>query len=143
MSDDFTGFEWPKANWSRLPHRLIELLPEFSTKAELAVVLYILRHTWGFQEFEKAERLTLDEFENGRVFSQAGRIDEGVGMSRNAIREDLRRAEEHGFIEVEVDDDDPARVRKAYRLRMAAPLTSSENPQSGWGAESAPPALKS
>jgi len=113
---DFCGFSVPKSNFSRLPHQFIEIMPQIETKGEMAVILYILRHTWGFQETSK--KITLDEFENGRKKSDGTRMDGGTGLSRPTILDGLERAEAHGFIEVERDESDSARVKKVYSLRM-------------------------
>jgi hypothetical protein len=120
MDKQFAGFERPRQNWSKLPHALIESLPEFSSKAELVVVLYILRHTWGFSEFAKPKKITLDEFQNGRKRKDGSRLDSGVGMSKTSIINGLRAAVENGFVEVVEDDSDAARKRRYYSLRMAS-----------------------
>lgn len=114
MSAKFKGFSEPKANYSKLPHQLIDALPLFSSKAELAVVLYILRHTWGYHDSEK--KITLDEFEYGRKDRNGQRMDSGVGMSRHSVITGLRDAETHGFIAVFTDDSDKGRVKKFYSL---------------------------
>lgn len=112
----FSGFEYPRENWSKLPHALINALPIFETKGELCVVLYVLRHTWGFGEAYR--RITLDEFEHGRRRRDGTRLDAGVGMGREAIIKGIRRAVKHGFLQVETDDRDGGRVRKVYSLRF-------------------------
>lgn len=114
MNDSFEGFEKPLANFSRLPHQLIAELPRFKSLAELKVVLYILRHTWGFDELYK--RISLDEFEHGRKQVDGSRMDEGVGMTRPSIISGLKQALEHGFIYAHTDDTDKARVKKFYSL---------------------------
>jgi len=114
----FQGFNEPVENWSKLPHEIIKLLPEFSSLAELKVVLYILRHTWGYREYEAAKTITGDEFANGRKMKDGTRLDNGVGMGEPAIRDGLKRAIEHGFITVQTDKTDKARIQKSYRLNM-------------------------
>jgi len=113
----FTGFASPQENWSKLPHQFIAMLPDFS-EAELRVVLYILRHTWGYGEYEQLKKITLDEFEFGRKDKHGGRLDRGCGVQRKAIERGLDRAIEHGFIAVEMDDTDKARIKKYYGIRM-------------------------
>ena len=56
----FTGFNEPKENWSKLPNEFVDALPMIETIGEMKVILYILRHTWGFHDDEK--KITLDEF---------------------------------------------------------------------------------
>src|SRR5579859_7062430 len=97
----FQGFEEPESNWSKLPHQLIEALPEITSLAELKVILYILRHTWGYHE--SCKRISQDEFENGRKKQHGERLDPGTGMSTNAIKDGIARAIKHGFIRVETD----------------------------------------
>jgi len=113
---EFDGFTQPKSNFSKLPHQFIEILPQIETKGEMTVILYILRHTWGYQDQRK--KITLDEFEHGRKKSDGTRIDSGTGLSRPTILDGLARAEKHGFIKIERDESDSARVKKVYSLRM-------------------------
>src|SRR5690349_13420247 len=57
----FIGFDTPQQNWSKLPHQFVNLLNVIDSIAELKVTLYILRHTWGFSEYELPVHLTTDE----------------------------------------------------------------------------------
>ena len=118
MTKPFAGFERPEQNWSKLPHTFIESLPYVRTIGEMKVVLYILRHTWGFQEFHESKKITTEEFQNGRKLRDGTRMDGGTGLTSPTIREGLKQAVLHGFIEVEVDDSDLARVKKYYSIRM-------------------------
>lgn len=119
MSDTlFTGFDEPLENWSKLPHAFIGALPLITSLAELKVVLYVLRHTWGYREYETAKHITTDEFANGRKKKDGTRIDKGIGMSEPSIRSGVRSALEHGFIKVTVDSTDLARIEKAYQLNI-------------------------
>lgn len=114
----FKGFDRPTENYSKLPHSLIDSLPEMDTVAEIKVVLYLLRHTWGFSEFGKPKKLTTDEFANGRKRKDQSRMDAGTGLSDNSVRAGLAKAVEHGFILVETDESDKARIEKWYCLNM-------------------------
>lgn len=122
MNKAFEGFSKPESNWSKLPHQLIEAMPLVETLGEFKVIVYILRHTWGYQEFDVSKRITLDEFENGRKKSDGTRLDGGTGLSKPTIIDGLRRAEEHGFIIVE-EGGDAGRVKKLYRLNMSNSFT--------------------
>jgi len=121
--DVFVGFEHPESNWSKTPHALIDALPQITSLGEMKVVLYLLRHTWGFQEFGEFKKITLDEFIKGRVqrdkkTNERLRMDSGTGLSKPTVIDGLRRAEEHGFIVSELDDYDKARAKKYYMLKM-------------------------
>lgn len=98
--ETFQGFEGPKENWTRIPNVLIELLPTITTLAELKILIYTLRHTWGFMEYEAAQQLTIDEYMKGRKLSSGDRYDPGTGMSKPSIVNGLSEAEKHGFIQI-------------------------------------------
>jgi len=115
----FPGFEPPEQNYSKLPHALIDALPQFKTHGELAVVLYILRHTWGFSEFDTPKRISLGEFVKGRKRRDGTRLDSGCGMSLASVKRALKAAEEHGFIVSDTNASDPGRIAKSYKLNMA------------------------
>lgn len=114
----FQGFFQPEQNWSQFPHQFIDALPLFETLAEIKVVLYILRHTWGYQEYNTPKHITVDEFMRGRKRADGSRIDAGLGMVKNSVIDGLNRAVKHGFIRVEVDSSDKARVEKSYAISL-------------------------
>ena len=124
MAEKFAGFGEPKENWSRLPHVLIDELSNITSEAELKVILYILRHTWGYQDADK--RITNDEFCKGRKRKDGTRIDAGCGISRNSIRSGIEKAVEHGYIVVEEDSHDLARISRWYALASDEESRGSE-----------------
>jgi hypothetical protein len=111
----FPGFPEPKENWSKLPHTLIEYLHLIKSAGELNVILYVLRHTWGYHDTEK--KITLDEFKNGRKRKDGTRIDKGTGLAKVTIISGIKKAVEHGFLKVETDDTDRGRIKKYYSLK--------------------------
>ena len=110
----FSGWNSPESNYSKLPHQFIDSLPDFTSKSEICVVLYVLRHTWGYGDEYK--RLSLDEFKNGRKRKDGTRIDNGTGLSVNAIKSGIKQAVEHGFLSVARDESDKARIKQYYSL---------------------------
>jgi hypothetical protein len=126
---EFPGFEKPKSNYSKLPHTLIDALPIFDSLSEMKIVLYVLRHTWGYQEFQEAKRITMDEFINGRKY-KSGRLDHGTGMSRNALKEGIERAVDHGFLVQESDGKDLGRSSFVYYLNIKEDTPSEVDPLS-------------
>jgi len=118
MEGKFDGFEVPESNYYRMPNNWTNISARITTLAELKVVEYVLRHTWGFREYGKAKAITLDEFQHGRKRRNGDRMDQGTGLSRPSVRKGLRDAEEHGYLVVKVDAADKARVKKSYSLRM-------------------------
>jgi hypothetical protein len=114
----FKGFEPPRGNYSKLPHALIDQLPLIDNMAELKVVLYTLRHTWGFSEYGKPKRITLDEFMHGRKKADGTRLDFGTGLAESSVTLGLEKAVKHGFLVVLIDDSDMARRKRWYGLNM-------------------------
>lgn len=112
---DFAGFEQPKTNWFQVPNSFwkLDLNPH-----QRVLMLYILRHTWGFHEYKTAKRITLDEFENGRKYADGKRMDKGVNMSRPTIIKHLDRLVQFGYLKIERNDSDKARVEKSFILVM-------------------------
>lgn len=104
------------SNYSKLPHSFIGVLPQFETLAELKVVIYLLRHTWGFNEYDKPKHITTDEFMHGRKRADGSRMDGGTGLSNKSVIAGIRAAKDHGFIVELVNDSDKARIEKRYAL---------------------------
>jgi len=119
--EGFQGFTIPKQNYFKVPNEWINITAEITSLAEMKVVQYVLRHTWGFHEYGQVKRISLDEFEHGRKTKDGTRMDKGVGMSRPSITDGIRRAVEHGFLIVKTDDSDKGRVKKSYGLQMELP----------------------
>ena len=101
MADEkppFPGFEYPESNWFRLPNNWPDLTAEITSLAELKVVEYVLRHTWGFQEYGIIKKITTDEFMNGRKRKDGTRFDKGTGLAKHSVIDGLRKAVEHVFV---------------------------------------------
>jgi hypothetical protein len=101
-----------------MPNSWTDTTADISSIAELKVVEYILRHTWGYAEYGLKKHITIDEFVNGRHRQDGGRLDRGTGLSERAVYDGLRKAVEDGLIDEETDDSDRGRVKKWYCLRM-------------------------
>lgn len=114
---EFEGFPWPSENWFKMPNCWTDLTAEMS-KAEMKVIEYVLRHTWGFNEPGKYKHITTDGFMSGRKKKGGKRMDKGTGLSNGSVYSGLKEAIDHGYLEVKVDETDKARIRKSYRLRM-------------------------
>lgn len=110
-----SNFSWgkPEQNWFRVPHSFLDVMFKLN-ETECKLIIYIMRHTWGYGDDEKS--ITMDEFISGRKRKDGTRIDGGTGMSKRSIINGLKRAEENGYINVEIDDSDKGRVKKYYSL---------------------------
>ncbi len=82
----FEGFTQEDVNkYFCMPNMAIDIIAEIDSLAELKVVLYIMRHTWGFHEYEGNKRITVDEFMYGRK-SNGKRMDAGTRLSEMSVR---------------------------------------------------------
>jgi hypothetical protein len=122
----FEGFDPPESNFWRLPNNWFDLVAGFTSWAEHKVVEYILRHTWGYNEYGVSKLITMDEFMHGRKRRDGSRMDAGCGMAENSIKKGIADAVAHGFLIVEVDTRDLGRIRKFYAPRMRGPVQADE-----------------
>lgn len=93
----FRGFRSP--TYTQVPDELFdELLPELSG-AELKVLLYIIRRTFGFKR--DRDSISLSQMLHG-VQSRSGEVfDRGAGVSKPTLLQALRSLEERGIIQTE------------------------------------------
>lgn len=90
----FAGFE--RSNTTPIPDVLFDgLLTELSG-AELKVLLYIMRRTWGFKK--DTDAISLSQFEHGIITRDGRTLDKGVGLNRETICKALQSLEENGYI---------------------------------------------
>lgn len=126
----FPGFTASFKGHSQLPNEwLDEIISQIDSMAELKIVLYVYRHTWGFQEkkinpddpakHDKMKHITTEEFMHGRKKSDGvTRMDRGTGLSDWSVKDGIARALKHGYIICEIDARDKARVKKYYGLNF-------------------------
>src|SRR5256714_10064842 len=114
----FPGFSKPEANFFRLPNEWTDITASITSLAEMKLVEYVLKHTWGYSEIDMVKKITTDEFMNGRKKKDGTRIDIGTGLSKPSVIAGLKSAVEHGLLTEEVDDSDKARIKKFYKLKM-------------------------
>lgn len=125
--EPFEGFDIPETNWFRMPNSWTNITAEITSLAEIKIVEYVLRHTWGFQEFGLSKRISIDEFMHGRKKKDGSRMDKGTGLSNKGVIKGIKRAVEHGYLTEQVDARDKARVRKSYCLKMRAAEDADPN----------------
>jgi hypothetical protein len=95
--DGFSGFEEP--NFTQVPNVVIdELAPEL-TEAELRVLLYIVRRTFGFHR--EWDYISLSQLTDGIRTREGEQLDHGTGMSRKAVSQGCARLVDKGIITVE------------------------------------------
>lgn len=114
----FEGFIPPVDDFFRLPTTWIDICADIDNLTELKVVQYVLRHTWGYQDFEGNRKITTDEFMSGRKRKDGTRIDKGTGLSDRGVKNGIALAIQHGYLVCETDDSDKGRIKKYYSLKM-------------------------
>ncbi len=129
----FNGFEYPEENWSKLPHQVIESMHKMRPQSFM-VLIYVLRHTWGFQDDQK--RISLDEFSNGRKV-KGGRFDGGTGMPKSTVAKHIRILVDDGFLFEHIDDSDGGRIKRTYSLSYLEGVHSID-PRSKMGTQDLP-----
>jgi hypothetical protein len=123
----FQGFVPPVDDYFRMPNEWINICADINSLAELKVVQYVLRHTWGYQDYDGVRKLTLDEFMRGRKRRDGTRIDKGTGLSDRGVKDGIALAVKHGYLVYEIDNRDKARIKKSYGIRMISELPDRKN----------------
>lgn len=128
-----------------MPNSWTDITVDIDNLAELKVVEYILRHTWGYQEYGIKKHITVDEFVRGRRRQDGARLDKGTGLSERAVRYGLQKAVVDRLIEEEVDASDRGRIKKYYSVRMQDELAADEGVEQDLqsGVQSLHPSLQS
>lgn len=129
MIEKIAGLPSPESNFHPIPNEWIDVIARMTTLAEVKVVNYLLRHTWGFQERDIPLHVTVDEFVNGRVVSKEiakikgypiregkHRMDLGTQLSDKSVRNGLQEAIKRGLVIEYVNNRDKARIDKYYLL---------------------------
>src|SRR3954447_6851099 len=112
----FDGFRSP--NYTMVPDELFdELLPDL-TGAELKILLYITRRTFGFKR--ESDSISLSQMVRGLQTRDGRQLDRGAGLSKPTLLQALRSLEQKGIIETErrrsaEKGDEPT----VYKLRFA------------------------
>jgi hypothetical protein len=121
--EPFLGFPSTlEDGYTQTPNAWFNILLKIDNMAELKIVLYIIRHTWGFRdedgERDLSKKITTDEFAYGRKLKDGSRFDSGTGLGLTSIKDGVKKALEHRYIFCEVDDSDLARIKKNYGLNL-------------------------
>jgi hypothetical protein len=101
MSEDpiFPGFQSPR--YTQTPNDLFDQLlrPGLLTEAELRVLLYIIRRTFGWSK--DSDAISLSQLTGGIVTTDGRRLDYGAGIQRKAAYRAVAALEAKGMIIVE------------------------------------------
>lgn len=126
----FIGFSKPTTNFFHMPNEWTNITADIDNLAELKIVEYVLRHTWGFQEYGISKTISTDEFMYGRKRTDGTRMDRGTGLSKQSVIDGVQRAIDDGYLICTIDSADKARIKKSYILNMYTAPTEIEETQS-------------
>lgn len=120
----FQGFSLP--NYTQVPDQLFDnLLPDLS-EAELKVLLYIVRRTFGFKK--DADNISLRQLSSGIVARDGRVLDRGTGLSKSGVTKALLSLRKRGIL-IRTKNSDSIRgdTPTTYRLRMVGePLDAGD-----------------
>jgi hypothetical protein len=113
--DRFKGFSRP--NTTPTPDELFDLFLTGLTHAELKVLLYIVRRTFGFKK--DADRISLSQIVRGIKTKHGKQLDRGAGVTKKTAILAIKRLEERGLIKVTRSrTEDGYNEVNLYRLRF-------------------------
>lgn len=85
-----------KPNYTQFPNYVLDWVLAELNLSETRVYLYVLRRTFGFHR--SYERITIDQFVNGKKDTDGKKLDRGAGISRIAVRAALKSLEKAGLV---------------------------------------------
>jgi phage replication O-like protein O len=97
QSTRFQGFQRPTT--TPIPDEVFDELMGDLTGAELKVLLYICRHTFGFKK--ESDTISLHQIAEGIVTKDGRVLDHGTGLSKRHVQRALKNLEEKHIIRVE------------------------------------------
>jgi phage replication O-like protein O len=95
----FPGFRSP--NTTPIPDEIFDELLADLSGAELKVLLYICRRTFGFKK--ESDAISLTQIAEGITTRDGRVIDRGTGLSKRHVQRALKRLEEQQIVEVRRD----------------------------------------
>lgn len=112
----FPGFYPPR--YTPTPDALFDWVMAGLNGAELKVILYIVRRTFGFKK--DSDQITQDQIGNGIVRTDGTRLDLGTQLSRSTVQAALASLEQKSLIEVKRSIGPRGREASIYSLRIAS-----------------------
>jgi hypothetical protein len=140
MAFQFDGFSAP--NGTYVPDEVFDILAPELSEAELRVLLYIIRRTFGFKK--KADDISLKQMTDGITKRDGTVLDRGTGMSKSANWRGVKGLLEKGIIISQRNSSsEKGDLPTSYSLRFKTTLSvpgnsTSGSPSSGSGGETTP-----
>jgi hypothetical protein len=133
------GFALP--TYTQIPDEFFDELMVHLNEAELRVLLYLMRRTFGFKK--EADSVSLKQLVEGITARDGRALDHGTGLSKSAVQRGLKGLREKQVI-VAVRNRTPEQgdVATTYRLRLSGEAIDQPDtpPWSASGPGGTPPA---
>ena len=111
----YKGFSKP--NTTPTPDDIFDVFLTELTHAELKVLLYIVRRTFGFKK--PSDSISLKQISEGIVTRKGKRLDSGAGITRRGAIKAVQGLEKKGLIAVKrIKTDDGYNKVNIYALRF-------------------------
>ncbi len=121
----FDGFASP--NFTQVPDELFDVLMPQLTDAELRVLLYIVRRTFGFKR--DADAISLSQMVSGITTREGQVLDRGTGLSKATVARGLAGLRAKGVILAERRSSvQRGNEATTYRLRFKAASSGMDQP---------------
>ena len=116
---DWSSFQGiPDPHFTQIPDVMLDVYMSALSHAELRVLLYIARHTYGFKK--KSDHISLRQMVDGIQKRDGTWQDHGTGLSRRSVREAVKSLEEKGLIQVDrVKTADGDSAVNVYTMRRS------------------------
>ena len=114
----FAGFDAPR--YTPIPDQLLDELLADLSGAEVKVLLYIMRRTFGWKK--ASDDIGLAQLTGGITTRDGRVVDRGTGLAKSTVVTALKSLEEWGVIERQQHRDAAKGDRPTtYRVRLSAP----------------------
>ena len=96
MSDEYTFDGYNELRYTPVPDEFFDWQMQGMSVAELRVMLYIFRRTFGFKKHQ--DRIALSQFTNGICKRTGEKLDNGCGLSSKSVRSGIDGLVKKGYV---------------------------------------------
>ncbi len=112
---DFPGFQSP--NYTQVPDEVFDHLMPHLSEAELKVLLYVVRRTFGFKKTSDA--ISISQMAEGITTRNGKTLDQGTGLSRSSVKNATASLVKAGILSVEKRQSEEGEYEtNVYSLRF-------------------------
>jgi hypothetical protein len=105
-------------NSFQIPNAYVDKCLEFLTPEEWKVLTYLCRRIFGFQKEGHQDRVSISQFTNGITTREGARLDGGVGLSDDTVKNALKKLCEFGLVVRAAENDSRKNDGVLWRLQF-------------------------